>query len=92
MFNKETCGRETNVLKKLKTVKFHPLVIFFCYDRGWGIRCSDDIPKGAFVCVYSGHIWDEEEANVRGQQGRDQYFAELDHIGEYYTQKFFFFF
>ncbi|XP_071831065.1 histone-lysine N-methyltransferase SETDB1-B-like isoform X2 [Apostichopus japonicus] len=56
------------------------LQVFKTEKKGWGIRCSDDIPKGAFVCVYSGHIWDEEEANVRGQQGRDQYFAELDHI------------
>ncbi|KAJ8024057.1 Histone-lysine N-methyltransferase SETDB1 [Holothuria leucospilota] len=56
------------------------LQVFKTEKKGWGIRCCDDIPKGSFVCVYSGHIWDDEEANLRGQQGRDQYFAELDHI------------
>ena len=27
------------------------------------MRCIDDIPKGAFVCTYSGRLMTEEQAN-----------------------------
>ncbi|XP_030845160.1 histone-lysine N-methyltransferase eggless isoform X2 [Strongylocentrotus purpuratus] len=56
------------------------LQVFKTYDRGWGIRCLDDIPKGMFVCTYAGQIWDEEEANQKGKEHGDEYFAELDFI------------
>ena len=52
--------------------------------RGWGLRCLDDIPQGAFVCIYAGQLWGAEEANIRGQKYGDEYFAELDHIGGYF--------
>ncbi|XP_041471640.1 histone-lysine N-methyltransferase eggless-like isoform X1 [Lytechinus variegatus] len=56
------------------------LQVFKTYDRGWGIRCLDDIPKGMFVCTYAGQIWNEEEANRKGKEHGDEYFAELDFI------------
>lgn len=28
----------------------------------WGLRTLDDIPKGAFVCTYIGHIYTEQGA------------------------------
>lgn len=31
--------------------------------KGWGIRCLNDIPQGAFICVYAGHLLTEHEAN-----------------------------
>lgn len=31
--------------------------------KGWGIRCLNDIPQGAFICVYAGHLLTEQEAN-----------------------------
>ncbi|XP_071476179.1 histone-lysine N-methyltransferase SETDB1-like [Diadema antillarum] len=56
------------------------LQVFKTTNRGWGIRCLDDIPKGMFVCTYAGQIWDEEEANKKGKEHGDEYFAELDYI------------
>ena len=31
--------------------------------RGWGMRCLDDLPKGCFICVYTGLLLSEDEAN-----------------------------
>ncbi|XP_038050695.1 histone-lysine N-methyltransferase SETDB1-like isoform X2 [Patiria miniata] len=56
------------------------LQVFKTDKRGWGLRCLDDIPQGAFVCTYAGQLWGAEEANMRGQTFGDEYFAELDHI------------
>ncbi|XP_033645553.1 uncharacterized protein LOC117304991 isoform X2 [Asterias rubens] len=56
------------------------LQVFKTEKRGWGLRCLDDIPQGAFVCIYAGQLWGAEEANIRGQKYGDEYFAELDHI------------
>lgn len=36
-----------------------------------------------FVCTYAGQIWDEEEANQKGKEHGDEYFAELDFIGKF---------
>ena len=47
-------------------------------SKGWGIRCLDDIPKGAFICNYNGHILSEEQADIRGKTLGDEYFAALD--------------
>ena len=38
-------------------------VWFSVVYRGWGIRCLDDIPKGTFVCTYSGDIHTDAGAN-----------------------------
>ncbi|QQP51286.1 Uncharacterized protein FKW44_012606 [Caligus rogercresseyi] len=56
------------------------LQVFKTDKRGWGIRTLHDIPQGGFVCVYVGHLYDNEEANKRGQDFGDEYFAELDLI------------
>ena len=57
----------------------------FVVHRGWGLRCLDDIPKGMFVCTYSGDIHTDDSADeVCNYHPRgDEYFAELDYIGEY---------
>ena len=49
-------------------------------NKGWGLRCLDDIPKGAFICTYTGHLLTEKCAEVRGHELGDEYFAELDFI------------
>ncbi|XP_072034491.1 histone-lysine N-methyltransferase SETDB1-B-like isoform X2 [Amphiura filiformis] len=56
------------------------LQVFKTNKKGWGLRCLDDIPKGAFVCIYAGQIWKEDMANERGRLYGDEYFAELDYI------------
>jgi histone-lysine N-methyltransferase SETDB1 len=44
------------------------------------MRCLDDLPKGCFICVYTGLLLSEDEANEDGAQAGDEYLAELDHI------------
>uniref|UniRef100_A0A3Q1C4K9 Histone-lysine N-methyltransferase SETDB2 n=1 Tax=Amphiprion ocellaris TaxID=80972 RepID=A0A3Q1C4K9_AMPOC len=32
------------------------LQVFQTPDRGWGVRCRDDLDRGTFVCVYAGVV------------------------------------
>ncbi|KAI8040133.1 hypothetical protein M5D96_007563 [Drosophila gunungcola] len=54
--------------------------VFKTSNRGWGLRCVNDIPKGAFICIYAGHLLTETMANEGGQDAGDEYFADLDYI------------
>lgn len=54
------------------------LQVFKTGNRGWGLRCLNDIPKGSFVCVYAGNMLTEQNAN-EAEDG-DEYFADLDYI------------
>uniref|UniRef100_F6SXS1 Histone-lysine N-methyltransferase eggless n=1 Tax=Ciona intestinalis TaxID=7719 RepID=F6SXS1_CIOIN len=56
------------------------LQLFKTHKKGWGVRCLDDIPQGSFVCIYTGKIQTEENANQEGLLNGDEYLAELDHI------------
>ncbi|XP_068146589.1 histone-lysine N-methyltransferase eggless [Drosophila tropicalis] len=56
------------------------LQVFKTSNRGWGLRCVNDIPKGAFICIYAGHLLTETKANEGGQDAGDEYFADLDYI------------
>ncbi|XP_066276703.1 histone-lysine N-methyltransferase SETDB1-like isoform X2 [Branchiostoma lanceolatum] len=56
------------------------LQVFRTSKRGWGIRCLDDIPQGAFICIYAGQLLTEDTANKGGNMFGDEYLAELDHI------------
>ena len=40
--------------------------------KGWGVRCLDDVTKGAFVCVYVGHLLTEEQSDQRGTEMGDE--------------------
>ena len=53
------------------------LQVFKTANRGWGLRCLTDIPKGCYICCYAGHLLTEHAANA---SGCDEYFAELDYI------------
>ncbi|XP_028255535.1 histone-lysine N-methyltransferase SETDB2-like isoform X2 [Parambassis ranga] len=33
------------------------LQVFQTEDRGWGVRCRDDLDVGTFVCIYAGETW-----------------------------------
>lgn len=33
------------------------LQVFQTEDRGWGVRCRDDLDRGTFVCIYAGKFW-----------------------------------
>ncbi|XP_008304296.1 histone-lysine N-methyltransferase SETDB2 isoform X2 [Stegastes partitus] len=32
------------------------LQVFQTLDRGWGVRCRDDLDRGTFVCIYAGVV------------------------------------
>ncbi|KAK9874154.1 hypothetical protein WA026_002510 [Henosepilachna vigintioctopunctata] len=56
------------------------LQVFRTHNRGWGIRCLNDVPQGSFICVYAGTIHTDQRANEDGKTYGDEYFAELDYI------------
>lgn len=56
------------------------LQVFKTSNRGWGIRCLNDIPQGAFICIYAGSLLTEQRANEGGMNDGDEYLAELDYI------------
>lgn len=56
------------------------LQLFKTTNKGWGLRCLDDVPKGAFICTYAGQLLTEEQSDERGQTIGDEYFAELDFV------------
>lgn len=56
------------------------LQVFKTTNRGWGIRCLNDIPQGAFICIYAGSLLTEQRANEGGMNDGDEYLAELDYI------------
>lgn len=56
------------------------LQLFKTAKKGWGLRCLDDLPKGVFVCTYEGEILTESQADDRGKEIGDEYFAEIDFI------------
>ncbi|XP_077285961.1 SET domain bifurcated histone lysine methyltransferase eggless [Arctopsyche grandis] len=69
----------------LNRVVQHPLQlklqVFKTYNKGWGIRALNDIPKGSFICIYAGSLLTDAVANVDGgiNEG-DKYLADLDYI------------
>lgn len=56
------------------------LQIFKTKEKGWGVRTLHDIPRGAFITVYSAQILSEESADISGHTAGDNYFANLDFI------------
>lgn len=49
----------------------HPLQlklqVFKTVNRGWGLRCLNDVPKGSFICCYAGNLLTENAANDAGE-------------------------
>ncbi|KAL3157789.1 hypothetical protein ABBQ32_012213 [Trebouxia sp. C0010 RCD-2024] len=55
-----------------------PLEVFKTSNgRGWGVRCSSEIPIGTFVCDYVGKLLTDHEAD---QSSNDEYLFDLDHF------------
>lgn len=80
------CNEQCKCSKKtcLNRVVQHPLQLqlqlFKTPNKGWGLRCVNDIPKGTFICIYAGYLYTEQTANFIGEQDGDDYLAELDYI------------
>ncbi|XP_011144404.1 histone-lysine N-methyltransferase eggless isoform X2 [Harpegnathos saltator] len=77
-------GCKCSVRTCLNRVVQHPLglklQVFKTGPRGWGIRCLNDIPHGAFICIYAGRLLTEQGANEGGKNYGDEYLAELDYV------------
>lgn len=77
-------GCKCSVKTCLNRVAQHPLglrlQVFKTGPRGWGIRCLNDIPHGAFICIYAGRLLTEQGANEGGKNYGDEYLAELDYV------------
>lgn len=39
------------------------LQLFKTQNKGWGIRCLDDVAKGSFVCIYAGEEREQTETS-----------------------------
>mmetsp|Transcript_13344 Transcript_13344/g.34261 ORF Transcript_13344/g.34261 Transcript_13344/m.34261 type:complete len:590 (-) Transcript_13344:617-2386(-) len=47
-------------------------------SRGWGVRCTEFIPGGTFVCEYAGHLLTHADAEALGKE-HHHYFFGMDH-------------
>ncbi|KAM9299843.1 histone-lysine N-methyltransferase SETDB2 isoform 3-T3 [Morus bassanus] len=47
------------------------LQVFNTENKGWGVRCLDDIDKGTFVCTYSGRLMSRAEVQVLGDASQE---------------------
>ncbi|KAK3912030.1 Histone-lysine N-methyltransferase eggless [Frankliniella fusca] len=80
------CNQQCKCSKStcLNRVVQHPLQLklqlFKTPNKGWGLRCVNDIPKGTFICIYAGYLYTEQTANKIGELDGDDYLAELDYI------------
>lgn len=59
---------------------FLPLEVFRTRSKGWGLRCAEDIPSGAFVCSYEGELITNREAVSCGQRASNAKVGSL-HVG-----------
>ena len=48
------------------------------HGAGWGGRCLDEVPRGAFISTYTGVLLLESKADRHGLKYGDEYFAQLD--------------
>ncbi|XP_005585910.3 histone-lysine N-methyltransferase SETDB2 isoform X1 [Macaca fascicularis] len=51
------------------------LQVFKTEQKGWGVRCLDDIDRGTFVCIYSGRLLSRantEKSNGIDENGKDE--------------------
>lgn len=58
----------------------HNFELFMTANCGWGIRCRNDLPRGAFICCYLGDLRTEELSIEIARNHGDAYMATLDLI------------
>ncbi|GLI66471.1 hypothetical protein VaNZ11_010314, partial [Volvox africanus] len=61
-----------------------PLEVFMTESKGWGVRCRQHIPAGAFVCTYVGQVMTDRMAELR--KGVDHYLFNLDYFTHIYEE------
>ncbi|KAH9845502.1 Pre-SET motif [Teratosphaeria destructans] len=78
--DKCNCGPlcKSRVVQKGRRV---PLIIFKTPNRGWGIKCGEDLIKGEFIDTYLGEVITNAEADereLRGGRAKASYLYSLD--------------
>ncbi|XP_075055197.1 histone-lysine N-methyltransferase SETDB2 isoform X2 [Mixophyes fleayi] len=53
------------------------LQVYKTKDKGWGVRCLDDLEKGTFVCIYAGRIL-LKSVDVNAEQDSNVYVMQTD--------------
>lgn len=80
------CKCSSKCLNRVVTAQIEQkLELYETKDRGYGLRCQTDLPKGTFVACYFGDILhgktaDERAMKKSGSFHGDEYFMQLDHI------------
>jgi len=75
------CGPvcKSRVVQKGRKV---PLTIFKTANRGWGLRCKEDLVRGEFIDTYLGEVITNQEADLRESQtnglSKSSYLYSLD--------------
>lgn len=81
-----SCKCSSKCLNRVVTAQIEQkLELYETRDRGYGLRCQTDLPKGTFVSCYFGDILhgktaDERAMRLGGSSHGDEYFMQLDHI------------
>lgn len=58
-----------------------PLQVFYTKDKGYGVRCEQNIPSGEFVAMYVGLIQLCSEAETLNiEHNEDRYLFDLNHF------------
>lgn len=80
------CKCSKNCLNRVVSTQVEQkLELYETKDRGYGIRCQIDLPKGTFVSCYFGDLLHGKTADERamkkiGSIHGDEYFMQLDYI------------
>lgn len=74
------CGPvcKSRVVQKGRKV---PLTIFKTKNRGWGVKCNEDLVRGEFIDTYLGEVITNKEADRReaiGSKDKSSYLYSLD--------------
>lgn len=81
-----SCKCSSNCLNRVvKSQIEQKLELYETKDRGYGIRCQNDLPKGTFISCYFGDLLHGKTADERamkkvGSIHGDEYFMQLDCI------------
>lgn len=58
----------------------HNFEVFMTKNCGWGVRCLNDLPRGAFICCYFGHLQTKKVSIDTAKRHGDNYMATLDFL------------
>ncbi|KAL2635753.1 hypothetical protein R1flu_007232 [Riccia fluitans] len=70
-----SCGSECFNRSSQRGIRFN-LEVFKTKDKGWGVRSTDYIPPGSFICEYLGEVVHTSEADLR--VSTDDYLFDLN--------------